>query len=233
MIVDNALYHDGRRVPLGDGDDQSLGSARVPCDPGDFQWIGIHDPSPDELDLIARTFDLHPLAVEDAGDSHQRPKLEEYEGYLFMVVFGVDPGMESGGPLLREVHLIISGDSVVTIRRRGIPGLDALRTRYDGTPVRSEKKSEQASEQQSEPKSEPRSEPKSERKRDKKERQESQEQRPETPAEQPREERQPDQGQNRQQAQPQVVPHRQPRHDPPLLRHVAQTQAVADMRRAA
>ena len=40
----------------------------MPCDPGDFQWIGIHDPSPDELDLIARTFDLHPLAVEDAGE---------------------------------------------------------------------------------------------------------------------------------------------------------------------
>ena len=86
MIVDNALYHQGKRVQLGEGDDQSLGSARVPCDPGDFQWIGIHDPSPDELDLIARTFDLHPLAVEDAGDSHQRPKLEHYDDTLFLVL---------------------------------------------------------------------------------------------------------------------------------------------------
>ena len=85
MIVDNALYHRGKRVPLGDGDDQSLGSARVPCDPGDFQWIGIHDPSPDELDLIAGTFDLHPLAVEDAGDSHQRPKVERYGDTLFQI----------------------------------------------------------------------------------------------------------------------------------------------------
>ena len=68
MIVDNALYHRGKRVALGSDDDQSLGRARVPCDPGDFQWIGIHDPSPDELELIARTFDLHPLAVEDAGE---------------------------------------------------------------------------------------------------------------------------------------------------------------------
>jgi magnesium transporter len=84
VIVDNALYHRGQRVPLGgDPADQSLGSARVPCDPGDFQWIGIHDPSPDELELIARTFDLHPLAVEDAGDSHQRPKLERYGDTLF------------------------------------------------------------------------------------------------------------------------------------------------------
>ena len=86
MIVDNALYHSGKRVPLAGDDDQSLGYARVPCDPGDFQWVGIHDPSDEELELIARTFDLHPLAVEDAGDSHQRPKLERYDDTLFLVL---------------------------------------------------------------------------------------------------------------------------------------------------
>jgi magnesium transporter len=103
-----------------------------------FVWIDLIDPDEATIKTLADTVGLHPLTVEDARTFDQRPKLEEYEGYLFMVVFGVDPGMESGGPLLREVHLIISGESVVTIRRRGIPGLDALRARYDGTPVRSE-----------------------------------------------------------------------------------------------
>ena len=57
---------------------------------------------------------------------------------MFMVVFGVDEDTESGGPLLREVHLIISGDYVVSIHRRPFPALADLRRRYDDQPIRSE-----------------------------------------------------------------------------------------------
>ncbi len=115
MIVDNALYHQGVRVPL-DSEDPSLGAARVPCGPGDFQWIGIHDPTPDELELIATTFDLHPLSVEDAGDSHQRPKVERYGDTLFMVLktlWYVDEfdAVETG-----EINVFIGPDFVVTVR---------------------------------------------------------------------------------------------------------------------
>ena len=129
MIVDNALYHRGQRVPLGEGDDQSLGSARVPCAPGDFQWIGVHDPSPDELQLIARTFDLHPLAVEDAGDSHQRPKLEHYGDTLFLVLktlWYVDAhdAVETG-----EINVFIGSDFVVTVRHG--EGIDLAESRRD------------------------------------------------------------------------------------------------------
>ncbi len=129
MIVDNALYHQGKRVPLGIGDDQSLGHARVPCDPGDFQWIGIHDPSPDELQRIADTFDLHPLAVEDAGDSHQRPKLEHYGETLFLVLktlwyVDAEDAVETG-----EINLFIGRDFVVTIRHGD--GIDLAGSRRD------------------------------------------------------------------------------------------------------
>jgi magnesium transporter len=129
VIVDNALYHQGKRVPLGPGDDQSLGSARVPCDPGDFQWIGIHDPSTDELQLIAKTFDLHPLAVEDAGDSHQRPKLERYDDTLFLVLKTLwyvdeDDAVETG-----EINMFVGRDFVVTIRHG--QGIDLAGSRRD------------------------------------------------------------------------------------------------------
>lgn len=129
MIVDNALYHQGMRVQLGTDDDQSLGSARVPCDPGDFQWIGIHDPSRDELDLIARTFDLHPLAVEDAGDSHQRPKLERYDDTLFLVLKTLwyvdeDDAVETG-----EINMFVGTDFVVTVRHG--QGIDLAASRRD------------------------------------------------------------------------------------------------------
>jgi magnesium transporter len=115
VIVDNALYHDGVRVPLGDGD-PSLGHARVPCGVGDFQWVGIHDPSEEELRQIATTFELHPLAVEDAGDSHQRPKVERYGDMLFLVLKTLWYVDEQDAVETGEINLFVGPDFVVTVR---------------------------------------------------------------------------------------------------------------------
>src|SRR3712207_9458930 len=100
---------------MGPGDDQSLGYARIPCDPGDFQWIGIHDPSPEELDHIATTFDLHPLAVEDAGDSHQRPQLERYGDTLFPVIKTIWYVDEEDAAATRETNLLVGRAFVATV----------------------------------------------------------------------------------------------------------------------
>ncbi len=103
-----------------------------------FVWLDYEGPSDEDLAKLAKLIRLHPLTLEDAHTFRQRPKIEEYDGYMFMVVFGVDPGTESGGPLLREVHIIISGDYVVTIHRRPFAALADLRERYDEQQVRSE-----------------------------------------------------------------------------------------------
>jgi magnesium transporter len=103
-----------------------------------FVWVDLTGPTDEQLAEVAKLIDLHPLTLEDARTFRQRPKLEEYDGYLFMVVFGVDPGAASGSPLLREFHLIISGDYVVTIHRRPFKPLEELRERYHDQPVRSE-----------------------------------------------------------------------------------------------
>lgn len=129
MIVDNALYHRGQRVPLGAEGHESLGHARVPCDPGDFQWIGVHDPTADELDQIARTFDLHPLAVEDAGDSHQRPKLERYGDTLFLVLKTLWYVDEEDAVETGEINMFVGPDFVVTVRHG--QGIDLSSARRD------------------------------------------------------------------------------------------------------
>ena len=103
-----------------------------------FVWIDYEGPSDADLSELSALIKLHPLTLEDAHTFRQRPKIEEYEGYMFMVVFGVDSDTESGGPLLREVHLIISGDYVVTIHHRPLAALADLRARYDEQQVRSE-----------------------------------------------------------------------------------------------
>ena len=73
MIVDSALYRGGARVPLPcDKDDLTAVREATTAD-GDFVWVGMYEPSGDELERVAEAFDLHPLAVEDALHAHQRP----------------------------------------------------------------------------------------------------------------------------------------------------------------
>jgi magnesium transporter len=103
-----------------------------------FTWFDFEGPSDEDLAKLAKLIDLHPLTLEDAHTFGQRPKIEEYDGYMFMVVFGVDPGAEAGSPLLREVHMIISGDYVISIHQGKLGALADLRARYHDQPVRSE-----------------------------------------------------------------------------------------------
>ncbi len=105
---------------------------------GKFVWLDMVDPSDDDFEQLAKLIELHPVTLDQLRSFRQRPKIEEYEGYVLMVVFGVDPDTVSGGPLLREVNLIISGDYVVSIHRTPLASLDEIRERYNDQPVRSE-----------------------------------------------------------------------------------------------
>jgi magnesium transporter len=138
-------------VSSGDPAATHSGPIKVPClhnpEPDDlaaqlqrpgFVWIDLEGPSDEDLARLGKLMTLHPLTIEDARTFQQRPKIEEYQGYMFLVVFGVDEGTASGGPLLREVHIIISGDNVVTIHHRPFAALADLRRRYDDQPIRSE-----------------------------------------------------------------------------------------------
>jgi len=103
-----------------------------------FFWLDLQGPTDEQLDKVANRFGLHPLTIEDARTFNQRPKIEEYGSYIFLVAYGVDPGTSAGGPLLRELHLIVSGHFVVTIHRRPLTCLEQLRARYDEHPLRGE-----------------------------------------------------------------------------------------------
>ena len=105
---------------------------------GRFFWLDLEGPTEQELERLGKKFALHPLTIDDARTFSQRPKFEEYGSYVFVVVYGVDPGTSPGGPLLREMHVIISGNYVITIHRRPFAPLMALRERYLANTVRSE-----------------------------------------------------------------------------------------------
>ena len=126
MIVDSALYRKGSRVPV-DGDVADLAEMRGRCEAGDFVWVGLHEPTEDELSGVAAAFALHPLAVEDAINAHQRPKLERYDETLFLTVktlWYVDEGdaVETG-----EINLFVGPDFVVSVRHGEGGGLHQAR----------------------------------------------------------------------------------------------------------
>jgi magnesium transporter len=103
-----------------------------------FFWLDLEDPSDEKLKEVAEALSLHPLTLDDMRVFKERPKIEEYEGYAFLVLYGADPGASSGSPLLREVHLVISGDYVVSVHHGPLSGLSELRERYHEQQFRSE-----------------------------------------------------------------------------------------------
>ncbi len=97
-------------------------------------WIGLYRPDADEIRSVAREFDLHPLAVEDAVAAHQRPKLERYGTTLFTVLrparyLDAEEEVEFG-----EVHVFTGDGFVVTIRHAESPDLRRVRDRLERTP---------------------------------------------------------------------------------------------------
>src|SRR6266542_6352960 len=83
MIVDCAVYEDGRRRP---GELPLAEACEASRRHDSFVWLGLHEPSEEEFDSVRREFDLHELAVEDAIHAHQRPKLEIYGDTLLVVL---------------------------------------------------------------------------------------------------------------------------------------------------
>ncbi|HEX2299028.1 MAG TPA: CorA family divalent cation transporter, partial [Pseudonocardiaceae bacterium] len=87
-VIDNAVYEQGRRCSAPESLETTYELLRErsadgsPC----LAWIGLYRPGEEEITSVATEFDLHPLAVEDAVQAHQRPKLERYGDTLFVVL---------------------------------------------------------------------------------------------------------------------------------------------------
>lgn len=85
---------------------------------GEFFWLDLVDPSPAVIASLGELFALHPVVVEDLQHFGQRPKVDDYPRYLHVVYFGV----HDDRPV--EVHLVVHGDALVTVRREACAELD-------------------------------------------------------------------------------------------------------------
>ena len=132
MIVDCALYHHGVREVSPEDFAEALATAR--SQGGSFVWIGLHDPTEDELGKVAAEFSLHDLAIEDALKAHQRPKVEEYDDSLFVVLKTVRYDEDSQQIELGDVMLFVGDSFVVTVRHGKGRALADVRQRLERQP---------------------------------------------------------------------------------------------------
>ncbi len=102
-------------------------AAALPRRGNTYVWVELQDPTPEEMDEVARLFGLHELAVEDASVAHQRPKVESYDDFYFIVFKTARYDRESREATLGEVHLFLGTGYVVAVRH-GDAG-DPSRTR--------------------------------------------------------------------------------------------------------
>jgi magnesium transporter len=96
-------------------------------------WLDYCAPSESELATIAEELQLHPLAVEDAVNEHQRPKLDRYDTHLFLSAYEVELDAESGQLRTSEIGAFITKNALVTIRKDEGVAIDSVIARWDGS----------------------------------------------------------------------------------------------------
>ena len=104
----------------------------------EFFWLDLAHPTDEDVDRLGELFGFHPLALEDVCHFGQRPKLDEYGDYVYLVYYGGIDGDHEPGERLLEVHMFISGGYLITVHREPVPSLEVERDRIDGMPLHSE-----------------------------------------------------------------------------------------------
>jgi len=129
MIVNNAVYVDGHKSV----EPQSLKETyELVRDQEGLAWIGLYRPTKEEFTSVAEEFGLHELAVEDAVQAHQRPKIERYGDTLFVVLRPARYLDAQEEVEFSEIHVFVGENFVVTVRHGEAPDLGMVRRRMEG-----------------------------------------------------------------------------------------------------
>jgi magnesium transporter len=111
--------------------DEQIATRHEKCDREGF-WLEIQDPDDADYALLLNTFHYHPLTVEDIQQENARPKLEQYRGYLFAIVFTAR--LDKSELAYQEHHLYFSKNALVTVHHGPAPELASLLERFRKTP---------------------------------------------------------------------------------------------------
>ncbi len=132
MIIDCAYYRDGHRQ---EKDVMRLDDAVQRSKQGGFVWLGLFEPTPEELDQVRVAFGLHELAVDDARTFHLRPKIDLYEGDVQLVILRTARYDDDAEEIdFGEISLFVAPGFVITVRQGVASELRSARQRLDQRP---------------------------------------------------------------------------------------------------
>jgi magnesium transporter len=129
-VIDCAAYAGGSRAAALTVDQIQ---AALSCD-GQFVWIGLYEPEQSLLRQVQQQFGLHDLAIEDAINAHQRPKLELYEDSVFVVLRTAQRVASTGRLEFGETHVFLGRNYIVTVRHGSLRSHVGVRQRCEATP---------------------------------------------------------------------------------------------------
>ena len=128
-VIASSVYALGKLVADIPVDEAGAWSKR----PGHVVWIGLFEPDPDLLHRVQMQFNLHPLAIEDAGKPHQQPKIEQYGEALFIVARTAQ--ILDGRIAFGETHLFVGKGYVVSVRHGASVSYARVRERCESCPT--------------------------------------------------------------------------------------------------
>jgi magnesium transporter len=120
--VNGTVTHaDGTTAPA------TVADVRARCQGTEFFWLDLDGLDDEVSDLLLHGFGFHPLAVEDARHFGQRPKLDDYDGFTYIVIHGSQPETPA---VTVEVHLFFSPGRLVTVHHGQCDLMDEARSRF-------------------------------------------------------------------------------------------------------
>lgn len=125
------LYRDGivkaEGFPIADVSDHIE-------DPDAVVWFDLCKPTEQDLAAISEELGLHELAVEDAAQEHQRPKVDRYDSHLFLAAYAVRLDADSGELAISEVNAFVTKNALVTVRKDDGFDIGQVLARWDAAP---------------------------------------------------------------------------------------------------
>ncbi|CAN5345208.1 magnesium/cobalt transporter CorA [soil metagenome] len=126
MAITCRLYHEGQLKETGF--DPDLVSEFLK-EPESLVWVDVESPSPQDIAMLGEEFGFHELALEDCLHPHQRPKIESYGSYFFLVAYGVT--LRDGELVGHEVGAFVGKGYLVTVRKAPAIDLRPVVERWD------------------------------------------------------------------------------------------------------
>ena len=102
------------------------------ADPRNVVWLDLEDPDRGDLAVLTEELELHPLAIEDAVNDRQRPKVDQYSDHLFLNAYIVTLDADTGTLATGEIAAFVLPNALVTIRKDSATALEPLLAAWDG-----------------------------------------------------------------------------------------------------